>query len=46
MDQLVDFAANVAKRYGVWIILGLMALEITLEYRRSKKRSLTETVAS
>ncbi len=35
MDQAVNLAENIAKRYGVWIVLGLMALEITLEYRRS-----------
>jgi hypothetical protein len=40
MDQAVNLAENIAKRYGVWIVLGLMALEITLEYRRSQKRTL------
>lgn len=39
MDQAVNVAGNIAKRYGVWIVLGLMALEITLEYRRSQHRS-------
>lgn len=41
MDQAVDVVGNIAKRYGVWIVLGLMALEITLEYRRSQRRTLT-----
>ncbi len=40
MDQAVNLAEDIAKRYGVWIVLGLMALEITLEYRRSQKRTL------
>lgn len=39
MDQAVDFASNIAKRYGVWFVLGLMALEITLEYMRSQRRA-------
>ena len=41
MDQAVDAVGNIAKRYGVWIVLGLMALEITLEYRRSQQQSIS-----
>lgn len=32
--DLVDQAATFTRKYGVWVILGMMALEIGLAWRR------------
>lgn len=34
--DLVHTLGWIAKRYGVWIVLGLMALEIGLAFRRGE----------
>lgn len=34
MDQAIGTAKWIAGRYGVWIVLGLMAIEIVIERRR------------
>ena len=38
MDQAINMAEQIARKYGLWIILGLMALEITLEWRRNQQK--------
>jgi hypothetical protein len=42
MDQAVNLAEQIARKYGVWIIVGLMALEIGLQWRRNQRVELTE----
>lgn len=33
-QQTIDTAGALMRKYGVWVILGLMGLEIVLAYRR------------
>lgn len=35
-QNIVDAAGSMLRRYGLWIILGLMALEIFLARRRGE----------
>jgi transposase len=44
MDQLERVAEQIARKYGVWIIVGLMLLEIGLQWRRNQRESLGEKV--
>ncbi len=37
MEQVTGLGERMARKYGVWIIVGLMALEIALQWRRNEQ---------